>query len=1161
MGSPASMPDIKPGDIVAGRFRIVEVVGKGGFSVVYRAYQPSMDRFVALKVLKPHVLEDDKVVERFRREALYVSRLSHPNTITLFDYGDTDAGLCYIAMEFLKGRHLGSVLNEEGPMAPSRVWSIAVQVCQSLAEAHELDLIHRDLKPANIFLLRRHSGERVKVLDFGLSKSLQGLGSSSSEPISPLTQEGRVFGTPMYMAPEQAMDNPIGPSIDIYAMGHIIYQMITGEARYAELDHSMDIMLRQIYDSPLELPPQFRDSPFKDVVYECTRKAPEDRIADAGKLLETLRTSKFRPLSQPEDGDGEDEADDQKVVPVRSGHPPEDPARGPRTGSLGRHLDTLHEHLRAVEHEGTIRLAILDGLEGSGRDDILNAFLDEAADRGIRTVDESDWPAVDSGSTYRLLSERYPAPGQHESSIFGELSKRRLAWFARRGEALRRAAEDGPVIWSIPDLDRASAQTLAFLDWLIRDLKDRPAPIMILASLDRRRLRERTGLHRYTQGILGASGPEANYLTVQPGYTPPSLEELLAIGATSSEETSRPTNELESDAVTPVEQEAIRPEPSEDNEERVDHLRQALTILSLFGDEVPRSMESGIASLRREIFSEEEFEEALERAERIGIIVRDDEHLAFRRHTYANSLRKLEPPTPLKTPSAPLRAAELLLEANGDDVPRKVLDLAVDHFLEGGAPEHAAELLGDAVSSALEDLKLDDAREFLIRLVDILESHDIDGESALEVRLQLGEIQGALEELGSAEDILGDALVEAENSDNIAAEAQALKLMGDLSMRQNEPRRADGYYRKARLRFRQAGKPISAAGVATLLAEAQILDGRPDEATDALVEAREEIDSESHPVLQARLDARMGEALNRLTEFDRAAELLEKSARHFEDSRWPDEQRSVYFAAATAALGRGDTDAAEDFADRGCALHDYAPGVSTLECALFRADVQAARGDLERASDALDQFDEGAISTHEHDIRPAFYRGDIALARGDSAAVDWFETVLQRAREVGHTDWYLESLMRRAWALFEDGDAQESQECLARAQSFADHFGASAGIVGARARQLYFQVHQLDESPYADVKECLHEAEASDRTDARIIARTTMADVLLRRDAPDEAAEHLLVARREAARTGHFTVLIPIQRRLARCGRDGFTPASRWPGIPLGSLLPPTTSP
>ncbi|MEZ4458475.1 MAG: protein kinase [bacterium] len=124
-------PNLRPGDVVAGRFRIVEMIGSGGFSVVYRAHQEDMNRFVALKVLKPTASHDAKIVERFRREALYASHLTHPNTITLFDYGHTDDGLCYIAMEFLLGHDLSAVVQRHIPMDLKRVWRILIQCCRS----------------------------------------------------------------------------------------------------------------------------------------------------------------------------------------------------------------------------------------------------------------------------------------------------------------------------------------------------------------------------------------------------------------------------------------------------------------------------------------------------------------------------------------------------------------------------------------------------------------------------------------------------------------------------------------------------------------------------------------------------------------------------------------------------------------------------------------------------------------------------------------------------------------------------------------------------------------------------------------------------------------------------------------------------------------------
>ena len=231
----SNLPNLKPGDLVAGRFRIVEMIGSGGFSVVYRAHQEGMNRFVALKVLKPRAANDHRVVERFRREALFASHLQHPNTITLFDYGETGDGLFYIAMEYLKGMDLSVVVQRGEPMDMKRIWKILVQTCRSLAEAHRLGLVHRDLKPENIFLYQSEDEETIKVLDFGVSKAISAFANAGPATMAPLTQEGTVFGTPLYMAPEQAMAEEITPAVDVYALGHITYEMVTGRAAYWDL--------------------------------------------------------------------------------------------------------------------------------------------------------------------------------------------------------------------------------------------------------------------------------------------------------------------------------------------------------------------------------------------------------------------------------------------------------------------------------------------------------------------------------------------------------------------------------------------------------------------------------------------------------------------------------------------------------------------------------------------------------------------------------------------------------------------------------------------------------------------------------------------------------------------------------------------------------------
>src|SRR5690554_600029 len=296
MSASAIEEQLQPGDMIAGRFRIVEQIGLGGFSVVYRAHQESMHRFVALKVLKSAASNDEKTVERFRCEALFASHLSHPNTIRLFDYGHTDEGLCYIAMELLEGQDLADVVRMGQPMAPHRVWQILAQCCRSLSEAHRLGLVHRDLKPENIFLVDQVDGsEFVKVLDFGVSKAISNFANASSRSMAPLTQKGTVFGTPLYMAPEQAMAKTITTAVDVYGLGHIAFEMLTGHAAYDETLTPMDVMMRQINDPPLQLPPPLDQTPLSPLIAKCTIKDPEQRIPNAAKLLEHLLHDAFTP--------------------------------------------------------------------------------------------------------------------------------------------------------------------------------------------------------------------------------------------------------------------------------------------------------------------------------------------------------------------------------------------------------------------------------------------------------------------------------------------------------------------------------------------------------------------------------------------------------------------------------------------------------------------------------------------------------------------------------------------------------------------------------------------------------------------------------------------------------------------------------------------------
>jgi serine/threonine-protein kinase len=214
------------GSIVGGRFRIMGILGEGGMGRVYTAEQQmgTTARKVAVKTLLSEYARDTKVVERFMRECATVVDLEHPNTIKFFDYGKTDAGDLYIAMELLTGQSLEAAL-ESGPIAPDRVDKILSQICGSLQEAHAQGIVHRDLKPANIFLTTRAGEEDyVKVLDFGIAKRDE----KHSKHEAKLTQQGTVLGTPPYMSPEQFKGQELDMRSDIYSLGVMAYEMLTG---------------------------------------------------------------------------------------------------------------------------------------------------------------------------------------------------------------------------------------------------------------------------------------------------------------------------------------------------------------------------------------------------------------------------------------------------------------------------------------------------------------------------------------------------------------------------------------------------------------------------------------------------------------------------------------------------------------------------------------------------------------------------------------------------------------------------------------------------------------------------------------------------------------------------------------------------------------------
>ncbi len=292
-GAPAELrstkgPDPLIGRVINDRFRIVSAIARGGMGKVYRAEQAPLGREVALKVLNPNYNgeNDPEFHKRFFLEASTCSKLSHPNTVTIFDYGRTDDDVYYIAMELLEGRTLHRMLRDDGAFPTSRALHIARQVCRSLREAHGLGVIHRDLKPANIFLVR-HGDENdfVKVLDFGLVKDLGDNGED-------LTQTGLFMGSPKYMSPEQIRGEKVDGRADIYALGVILYEMLTGKVPF-DRPNSVNILMAHVHEAP---PPIAQTNPavsvspaVEQLVMKAMAKQPADRFASMDEMLVALK--------------------------------------------------------------------------------------------------------------------------------------------------------------------------------------------------------------------------------------------------------------------------------------------------------------------------------------------------------------------------------------------------------------------------------------------------------------------------------------------------------------------------------------------------------------------------------------------------------------------------------------------------------------------------------------------------------------------------------------------------------------------------------------------------------------------------------------------------------------------------------------------------------
>ncbi|HVF12120.1 MAG TPA: protein kinase [Actinomycetota bacterium] len=270
------------------RYELRDVVGVGGMGTVHKAYDRVLQREVAIKVLKPEYSSDDGVLERFRREARISASLSHIGIAPVYDFVEED-GRSFLVMELLKGRDLHQIVASEGPMEPIEAAAITAHAADALEHAHKQGAVHRDVKPGNIFITDEGG---VKVTDFGIA-----LAASQS----PITATGDIIGTPFYLSPEQVNGDQATPSSDIYSLGCVLYQLVTGVPPYTGTN-SLAIALAH-REEPV--PDMHRDHPnipkeIADVVHTAMAKDPSDRYASASEMAEALRALTQSASTQPD---------------------------------------------------------------------------------------------------------------------------------------------------------------------------------------------------------------------------------------------------------------------------------------------------------------------------------------------------------------------------------------------------------------------------------------------------------------------------------------------------------------------------------------------------------------------------------------------------------------------------------------------------------------------------------------------------------------------------------------------------------------------------------------------------------------------------------------------------------------------------------------------
>jgi serine/threonine-protein kinase len=279
--------------VLSERYRIIKKVGEGGMGAVYLAEHVFIEKKVALKILAPELARKPELTARFLQEAKSASRIGHENVIDISDFGQSPEGLVFFAMEYLEGSDLSKAIRDGGPMPWTRAQPVLMQICRALRVAHEKGIVHRDMKPENVFLIRKEDREDfVKILDFGIAK-VQSVGG---EDTPKLTQTGMIFGTPEYMAPEQAEGRVCDSRADIYSVGCIMYHLVTGDPPF-KAENFMAMLTKHLLEEPVK--PSLRRADLRiapevdAIVLKALVKNRDNRFQSMDELIAAIEAVPF----------------------------------------------------------------------------------------------------------------------------------------------------------------------------------------------------------------------------------------------------------------------------------------------------------------------------------------------------------------------------------------------------------------------------------------------------------------------------------------------------------------------------------------------------------------------------------------------------------------------------------------------------------------------------------------------------------------------------------------------------------------------------------------------------------------------------------------------------------------------------------------------------